>query len=70
MCVCVCLPEVFGSVRSPRPIALASTDVTGLEECEECGGATAGVSILGPGQKGVGQLGIGRQLHSPGWLPG
>lgn len=70
VCVCVCLPEVFGSVRRTRPIALASADVTGLKECEECGGATAGVSIFGPGQKGEGQLGISRQLHSPGLLPG
>lgn len=39
-------------VCRPRPITLASTDVTGLEECKECGGAGAGVSILGQGQRG------------------
>lgn len=43
-----------GCVCRPRPITLASTDVTGLEECEECGGAGAGVSILGQGQRGSG----------------
>lgn len=37
--------------RRRRPITLASTDVTGSEECKECGGAGAGVSILGPGQR-------------------
>ena len=68
--VCWCVfAGGFGSVRRPRPMALASTDVTGSEECEECGGASAGVAVLGPGQKGAGQLGIGRQLHSPGRLP-
>lgn len=52
--------------RRRRPITLASTDVTGSEECKECGGAGAGVSILGPGQRerGAGQLSIGRQLSS------
>lgn len=64
MWACVCSPEVSGCVHRPRPMALASTDVTGLEEFEECGGAKAGVSILGPGQKGAGELGIGRQLSS------
>lgn len=47
-----CSPEVSGWVCRLRPITLASTDVTGLKECEECGGAEAGVSILGPGQRG------------------
>lgn len=50
----VCVRPSSGCVRRPRPITLASTDVTGLEECEECGGAGAGVSILGPGQRGAG----------------
>lgn len=71
VCVCECLPEVFGSVRRPRPIALASTDVTGLEECEECGGAAAGVSILGPGQEGMGGCGAGSvSAHSSTLLAG
>ncbi len=50
----VCVHPSSGCVRRLRPIRLASTDVTGLEECEECGGAGAGVSILGPGQRGTG----------------
>lgn len=51
------------------PIRLASTDVTGLQEFQECGGAGAGVSILGSEQKGRSYLSIGRQLSSAGWLP-
>lgn len=49
-----------GCVRRPRPMRVASTDVTGSEECQECGGAEAGVSILGLGQRGPGQLSIGK----------
>lgn len=60
----MCVRPSSGCVRRPRPITLASTDVTGLEECEECGGAGAGVSILGPGQRGAGLLSIGRQFSS------
>lgn len=68
----MCVRPSSGCVRRPRPIRLASTDVSGSEECEECGGAGAGVSILGPGQKreGLAQYRQTVQLRGAGRLPG